>query len=96
MNQLNTLRSAADTAHGYADRAIDAAETALSAARTYARHGGEAVVDRSRRARDRALQASAAGGELIREHPLKTIAIGVAAVAVTLAVLSLLQHRRYR
>lgn len=93
---MSTLRSAADTAHTYTDRAIDAAESALSTARTYARHGSDALLDRSRRARDRTLQASAAGGELVREHPVKTLVIGVAAVAFTLAVLTLLQQRRDR
>ena len=96
MNTTSTLQSTADTAHDYADRAIDAAESALAKARTHARHGRDALVDRSRRMRDRTLQVSAAGGELIREHPVRTLVIGVAAVAFTLAVLSLMQQRRNR
>jgi ElaB/YqjD/DUF883 family membrane-anchored ribosome-binding protein len=93
MTQLNTLRSAAESAHAYAERAIEAAEDALSTARTAARHRGSAWRERSRHARERAVEMSAAGGALVREHPVTTLLIGVAAVGLTLAVLSLLQRR---
>ncbi len=96
MNTTNALRSAGRAAHGYADRIADRAEAALATAQELTREGGDAVRDHSYRLREQALHAAAAGGQLVRQHPLRSAAIAVAAIGLTLAIVSLLGSRRDR
>ena len=93
----SVVRTTGNTAHAYADRVAEGAQDALSAARYYTRHGANALADGSRQVLDRTLQASAAGGDLVRRNPVKTLVIGLAAAAlVAVAVTAVLEQRRLR